>query len=133
MTADADRAGGAADDAPLHDFAGPILSFEELATALEQLVGHWVTAGVSILGVTTPLVIASGWLNRIERTDHLYAVCLRPEPRSPDERTWREGHGQVVLIPRARFRGAGELHVVGSPAPLGVDCAPLVISLARSG
>ena len=131
MSADADR-GGVSDDAPLHDFVGRVLSFEELATALEQLVGHWVTAGVSVLGVTTPLVIASGWLNRAERTDDLYAVSLRPEPRSPDPRTWREGHGQVVLIPRARFRGAGELRVVGVPAPLGVDCAPLVISFARS-
>jgi hypothetical protein len=119
------------DDAPLHDFAGPVMDFEELATALEQLVGHWVTAGVSVLGVTVPLVIASGWVNRTERGEHLHAVSLRPEPRSGDDRSWREGPGQVVLIPRGRFRGAGQMHVAGSPAPLGIDCAPLIISLAR--
>jgi hypothetical protein len=75
-------------------------------SALQDLVGHWITVNVMVDDRGVPFAVFSGWLNRVDTIgDDVYQVTLRPERLDDDTRNWHEGPGNALTIRRGDFRG----------------------------
>jgi hypothetical protein len=113
------------------------LDFEQLESALEDLVGHWLTVNLRVSGGGGIAAQFSGWLNRVDVTEQRLLddfpdkaptligptcfIVLRQERIAQDPRDWNEGHGGRLYGPLRSFRAAGELHYGSEPGPLAID------------
>jgi hypothetical protein len=128
----------------LVDTVGPRLDFEQLGSALEDLVGSAVTANICVADIGSPFATFSGWLNRVHLVERRYiddgrvgsfigpgyTLVLRAERIDNDPRGAYEGLGHHISIPRWTFRAAGEGLSSDEPGPLTIDVGPMRIVLA---
>jgi hypothetical protein len=121
------------------------LGFEQLESALQDLVGRGVTVNLEASGGGEKVAEFSGWLNRVHLCEQrlledfpdkppmligpTYRLVLRQERIAQDPRGWDEGLGGRLRIPLRSFRAAGELHYGSEPGPLAIDCGAVTAVL----